>query len=110
MGRDMGMPIIKFEIDGLKHTLVRCLSERAIEMDQYIQQEVESFCSDENLERVIKAYAKNALDTAIREEVDHFFRYGEGRIAVAEAVRENILKKETYTLLDEVKKEEVEKK
>jgi hypothetical protein len=43
-----------------------------------------------------------ALDTAIKEEVRNFFWNGDGRSAVAASVRESLLKRETYTVLDDV--------
>ena len=77
------------------------LAEHAMQMDADIKSAVDDYCTAEHLAEVVKKAATSALDAAIKEEVDAFFRYGNGRIAVAEAVKESILAKTTYSLLDE---------
>ncbi|MBN3839317.1 hypothetical protein [Burkholderia sp. Ac-20349] len=84
----------------MTHTLKRMLSEHAAQMDADIQAAVEGYCTPENLAHVVKTAARQALDSAIREEVDRFFRYGTGRKAVAAAVKESILSNKTLTALD----------
>ncbi|HDR9163648.1 TPA: hypothetical protein QDB28_004052 [Burkholderia vietnamiensis] len=84
----------------MRHTLSRVLSDHAAQMDANIQAAVEAYCTPENLAHVVKTAARQALDSAIREEVDRFFRYGAGRKAVAAAVKESILSNKTLTALD----------
>lgn len=78
------------------------LTEHQAKMDQDIQAAVEACCQPENIERIVRQAAEAALDNAIKEEVKAFFTYGNGRKAVAAAVKESILRKETYTPLDSV--------
>jgi hypothetical protein len=96
------MPIIRFELEGMKRTMVTALAQHQKLMDQDIQDAVNSYCTPENIKRVIHEAAFRALDHAIKEEVDKFFRYGEGRKQIAEVIKEKLLKKETYGPLDDV--------
>ena len=99
---DGTIPIIRMEVEGMKAQICTALREYAVQMDKDIQTAVDAYCTPENITRVIHQAAFAALDYAIKEEVDKFFRYGDGRKAVAAAVKESILSKETYTALDEV--------
>ena len=101
----MEMPIIRLELEGMRQTLCAALSQHAAQMDEDIRRAVEGFCTSENLAYVVQTAAREQLKNTIEEEVQNFFRYGPGRRAVAEAVRECILKNETYTPLDEVGEE-----
>ncbi len=42
------------------------------------------------------------MKITIEEEVRNFFRFGDGRQAIVAAVKENILKKQSFTVLDDV--------
>ena len=81
------VPIIKLEMQNMRHTMVRALSEYSAQFDKNIQQAVEEYCSDDNLERIIKEEAEASLNKAIKEEVRDFFGGAcSGRLAVREAV------------------------
>lgn len=71
-------------------------------MDADIQTAIIAFCTPENLARVVQTEASRVLDMVIKDEINKFFSYGDGRKAVAASIKETILKKETYTILDEV--------
>jgi hypothetical protein len=98
----VNLPIIRLEVEGMRYQIVTALQKHAAKMNADIQAAVEAYCTSENLAEVVKASATSQLDNAIKAEVAHFFRYGDGRKAVAAAVKEAILKKETYTPIDEV--------
>ena len=98
----MNLPIIQLSVESMKHTVSVALMQHQAQMDSDIQAAVERYCTPENIGRVIQRAATSALEGAIKAEVDAFFRYGAGRQAVAAAVKESILKKETYTRLDHV--------
>ena len=96
------IPIIRLEVEHLRYQMCGALTEHAVQMDKDLKAAVDAYCTEENLAKVVKAAATRALDEVIRDEVEKFFRYGEGREAVATAVKESILKRETYTPLDDV--------
>lgn len=100
--RNQAIPIIRLEVEGMRHTVSAALSAHSAQMDADIRAAVEAYCTPENLAHVVKKLATAALEDAIRAEVDSFFRYGNGRKAVAAAVKESILAKETYTPIDDL--------
>ena len=98
----MQLPIIRLEVEGMKRTIVVALTSHAAQMDQDIRQAIEEYCTPENLGRIVRDAAHAQLTAAIAEEVRMFFWNGPGRQAVAAAVKESILKNETYTPLDNI--------
>jgi hypothetical protein len=97
----MQLPIIRLEVEGMKRTIMAALAEHSAQMDADLQNAIEDYCTPENLARVVQNAAREQLAAAIQAEVKNFFWYGPGRKAVAEAVKESILKNETYTPLDD---------
>lgn len=82
-------PVIRLEVERMKHSILVALSEHATTMDASVAKAVEAYCTQENIDRVVWSAAKEALDSAVREEVREFFRYSKpGRQAVREAVFE----------------------
>ena len=95
-------PIIRFELEGIKRSMLIALTQHQALMDADLKAAVEAYCTPENISKVIHEAAYSALNYAIKEEVNAFFRHGEGRKVVAAAVKEAILKNETYTPLDDI--------
>jgi hypothetical protein len=89
----MNVPIIKLEVEGMKYAIKTALSQHAAEMDTYIQAAVEDYCSEENLKAVVMEQAAEAIELAIQDEIGRFFRIGNGRRAMADAVNA-VLEKE----------------
>lgn len=103
MNSNRTMPVIKFDIEGMRHTMLMYLSEYAAQMDKDIKDAVDDFCTDGNLTRIIRETAQRQIKLAVEEEVSKFFQYsGEGRKMVALAVREALFNKQTLTPLDEL--------
>lgn len=86
----------------MRHSISMAFREHQVKMDEDVQMAVEAYCQPANISRIINEAATTALDNAIKEEVREFFLRGDGRKAVAEAVKESLLNRETYTPLDSV--------
>jgi hypothetical protein len=83
----MRQPIIRLEVDFMKSTMIRHLSEETVKVDSMVAKAVEAYCSDENLQHVIDEEVKLALNFAVREEIRDFFSSTRsGRQAVREMV------------------------
>lgn len=92
-GRGDTIPILRFEVEGMKHSMLLALSNHAVEMDKLIRDAVEQFCTEENLQRVLNEATNRCLKAAIDSEIEQFFRYGKGREAVKRAVAETLDKR-----------------
>ena len=96
----MDIPIVRLEIQRMKHTICTALAEHSAKMDSDIQKAIEDFCTEENIDRVIREATYKILDCTIREEVEAFFRYGPGRNVIAAAVKEKLLTNKSFSPLD----------
>jgi hypothetical protein len=94
------IPIIKLEVDHMKHTMAIALSQYTAQLDQNLQEAVEKFCTPENLKRIIEEEAHKQLDIVIREQVKQWFVYGEGRAVIRQAVEQKLKDGTTFTPLD----------
>lgn len=97
------IPIIRLEVERMRHTMVTALTAASLKLDEDIQRAVEEFCQPEHIAQIIHDETERTLNVVIAEEVQKFFRYGEGRKAVAESVKKRLMEATTYTPLDEVR-------
>ena len=95
------IPIIRLEVSRMRHVLQVALLEHSAAMDADMQHAIEQFCTPENIHKIIHEAADGILNTIIKEEVQNFFRFGDGRGIVAEAVKTKLLNRATYTPIDE---------
>jgi hypothetical protein len=86
----MNIPVIKFEIEGIRTSVGVMLSKYALEMDQQIQDAVDNFCKSDVIERIITETTNTAIKATIESEIGDFFRYGNGRKAIKEAVQNQL--------------------
>lgn len=90
----MNLPIIRLEVEGMRHSICRALSEYALQIDEQMQGAVKEYCTPENLGKIIRTEADRVLTDVIKTEVDNYFRFGKGREAVRKAVQDSLLKNE----------------
>lgn len=85
----MNVPIISLEVQGMKNTMKLALMKEAALLDAAIQKAVEDYCTEENINSIVRREAMQQLDVALKQEVQDFFQWsGAGRAAVREAVTE----------------------
>ena len=98
----MNVPIIRLEVQGMKHSLAVALTEYTLQFDETLQAAIEAYCTPENIERIITYETQKTLDTVIREEVKRWFVRGEGREVIRAAVEKRLSENTTWTPLDNV--------
>jgi len=81
-----GIPVIKISIEHMTQSIMHAFSQQMFDTDQYVQEEVKRYCSEDNLRAVVSTAARNAIDAAVKKEVETFFRYGVGADIVKKAV------------------------
>lgn len=88
-----GVPIIKLEVDGMRHSIQVALMRHAAQIDKDMQRAVDAFCSEGNVARIVEEEARRHIQLALKEEVANFFKWdGAGRAAIRQAVQESLLK------------------
>lgn len=86
----MQIPIIRMEVEGMKHAIMAAFMEHTAKLDEDMKAAVEQFCTPDNLKSIIYSQVKSVLDQIIRSEIDNFYQYGEGRKAIKEAVQKRL--------------------
>lgn len=100
------MPIIKLEVEQMKHFMMVALSEYTTQIDETLKLSIEAYCTPENLQRVIGEEVQRTLNLVIREQVKNWFTFGEGHRVVKEAVEQKLKDGITWTPLDRVTEED----
>lgn len=80
------MPIIRLSVEGMKMSILNAFNQQHVEVDLYVQEELERFCAPENLRRVIAKHVDAVVETAIRDALESFFRYGAGKKLIVRQV------------------------
>lgn len=96
----MSIPVIRLEIEHMRHTMMVALSQYTARLDENLRQAVEAYCTPENLARIIDDETHRVLDHVIREEVKNWFIHGEGREIIKAAVEKKLKEGTTWTPLD----------
>lgn len=84
------IPIIRLEVEGMRHAIVTALTDHQATLDADIQAAVTAYCTPDNIGRVVQQHVSRELQTAVVAAVERFFRWGGGREAVESAVTEAI--------------------
>lgn len=87
-------PIVSLQIENMRHVVKTAITEHQAQVDADVQKALDAACSPENLSRVIHEATISTVSQVIEEEVKAFFQYGDGRKAIAAAVRESLLKRD----------------
>lgn len=90
-GPDRGIPVIRLTVEGMKFSIVKAITEYEAVLAEETRKAVEAYCTPENIKAVIDREVAAALTAAIREEVDRFYRRGDGRRVIQQAVKETLL-------------------
>lgn len=80
------VPIIRLEIEGMKQTIMRAMTQYMVQMDADIHAAVERACKPEHISALIEETARKEIAKAVRVEIETFYSYGPGRKAIKEAV------------------------
>jgi hypothetical protein len=81
-----GIPVVRLEIEGMKHTIMHAMTQHLAHMDSDIRAAVERACKPEHISELIETTARKQIAEAVKAEIESFYRYGPGRKAVKEAV------------------------
>jgi hypothetical protein len=83
-----GIPIIRLTLEGMRAEVLHALLSYEAELAEETRKAVEAFCTPENIQRVMQQHVHAVLSQAVRDEVEAYYRRGDGRAAVQLAVQE----------------------
>ena len=101
MSLNMPIPIIRLEMDAMRHALALAMTDYVAQYDETLQRAIANFCTPDNLDRIIMAETDRILGQIIREEVRSWFTHGAGREVIKQAVAQRLAENTTWTPLDE---------
>ncbi len=83
-------PVISVELHSMKLSLKHAILERSMAMDGWITAEIDKALSEENIKFVIERQVQSVIESVVREEVDSFYRRGDGRAIVQKLITERL--------------------
>lgn len=84
------VPIMRIEIEGMRHALHTMLGEHSQLLNEELQKAVDAFVTPDNISRVIQESARTQLKAATEAAVADFFRYGAGRDKLKGAIQAHL--------------------
>jgi hypothetical protein len=84
------IPVIRLEVQGMKHTMMVALQQYQVNLDADIQQAIADYLTEENVSRVVRESVRSAIELVLREEVLKFYQYGEGRKMVQQIIQSSL--------------------
>lgn len=80
------IPVVRLEIEGMRHALQVALADHVVRLDSDIQQAIANFCDDSKLQTLIDEQVNIHMRLAVESAVRDFFSYGQGRTVIKEQV------------------------
>lgn len=78
-----GLPIIKIEIERMRHAICKVMGEHETKIDTYVNESIDRYVNGGQLQSDIDRHVNDSIRHALKEQIDNFFRCGEGRAAIA---------------------------
>lgn len=85
-------PIIRIELDHMRQSIVHALSEYSTQMTEYVNGELQRIVDSFDYDAVVREVANEAISRSIKDEIDAYFRFGEGRKQINKLVEESFLR------------------
>jgi hypothetical protein len=84
----MDMPIIRLEIEGMKHSIVTALAAHGGRVSKAVEAEIDHFLTTFDWSASVRSAMVPILNSLIADAVKRHFEYGEGRaLVMGEVVR-----------------------
>ncbi len=87
---DSPFPVIRLEVERMKHSMLVALSKYNLELDSMLKDALDKYCSAEHVEVILNVAAREAIDRAVKEEVSNFYLHGRGRKAIVAAIAKRL--------------------
>lgn len=86
----MHYPTIRIELEGVRYQVIHALNTHHTEIQELVKKELAKAVDSFDYTAAVKASAKEAIDSAVKDAVKSFFSYGGGRRAIESAVKESL--------------------
>ena len=90
MKPESNYPIVRITIENMKYTLLAAMEDQIGNMDEQIKIAIDQACEPERIQQMLNDVSKKEIDKAVTSEIERFFRYGNGMMAIKEAVSKQL--------------------
>lgn len=84
------VPIIRLSVEGMKEAIIHSMGLRGCELSEVISKKI-----NEGLDKLdfsFESEIKTTIGRVITKEIENYFSYGDGNVAIKQAVSEMFLK------------------
>ena len=85
-----GFSVLRVELERAQLSFSAMITQVMIERDEEVARAIQEALSPENVSLFIQREVNRAVESTIRDEVDHFYRYGKGKAIVRELVAKQL--------------------
>lgn len=84
------MPRVTIQLEGMKQQIVHAFSSHNEEVEQAIEEQLSVAIKSFPFEETILKMSREVISASIKEALEHYFKYGEGREVIKRAVVERL--------------------
>lgn len=82
------MPILKLELAGFRQTMMHALADYQGEISRCVSDQVSNIVTTEYFEGFIKSQVRETVQRSVKDAIESYFMYGEGRKMIDEVVNQ----------------------
>lgn len=84
------LPRIRIELDGMKYQIIHAFQSHNQEIEDAVERNLQSAIDNFPFEGTIQELSREIIAGAIKEALECYFKYGEGREVIKKAVVERL--------------------
>ncbi len=84
------LPRVRIELDGMKHQIVHAFASHNDETEKAIEEQLTVAIKNFPFEETIRDLSREVISSAIKDALEHYFKYGEGREVIRKAVTDKL--------------------
>lgn len=84
------MPTITIQLEGMKHQIINAFAAHNTEIEQAIESQLTAAIKNFPFEAEVHRLSREVISDAIKEALEYYFKYGEGREVIKKAVVERL--------------------
>jgi hypothetical protein len=84
------MPMLRVELEHHKQTLIAAINDRLADQEHILKDAVERALTPEYVRATVEKQAREVFDRVLVDEIQNYYRYGNGRAAIRAAIEERL--------------------
>ncbi len=86
----LDFPRVRIELEGMKHQILHAFASHNDEVERAIEQQLTTVIEHFPFEQTVKDLSREVISSAIKEALEYYFKYGEGREVIRKAVTDKL--------------------